>query len=42
MKVTMMVDDFALRKTIQYSDPDYDLIFYNCDGSEISLGIYVR
>ncbi len=42
MKVTMMVDSFTLSPVIQYSDPVYDLVFYDTEGAEIHLGLYER
>ena len=42
MKATMMVDSFKLSPVTQYSDPDYDLIFFDTDGAEVHLGLYER
>jgi len=39
MKVTMMVDDIAVKPVLYYSDPDYELIFYDSGDSEINLGL---
>jgi len=35
----MMVDSMKLEPVIQYSDPDYNLTFYDVDGAEVYLGI---
>ena len=39
MKVVMMVDSFELKQNKVYDSPDYELIFYDYDGSEVSLGL---
>ena len=36
----MIVADFKIWREDKYSDPDYNIIFFDSDGGEIHLGLY--
>ena len=42
MRVTMIPKTFQLNPVLKYTDPEYELIFYDDDGCEVNIGLYKK